>query len=146
MTERAIIAFRGAYSFLGNFYPSVVLFDGELYPTVEHAFQAAKTYDDFERHVIRLVGPPAQAKRRGRQVSLVPGWNFKRDGVMYDLVATKFSVHHDLRDRLLNTGNAHLQEGNTWGDRYWGTADGVGENKLGQILMDVRSELRRAHA
>lgn len=34
-----------------------------------------------------------------------------------------------------------LEEGNTWGDRTWGTVDGVGQNLLGHVLMTVRSVL-----
>ena len=35
-----------------------------------------------------------------------------------------------------------LVEENTWGDSFWGTVNGRGENQLGQILMDVRAKLR----
>jgi len=31
--------------------------------------------------------------------------------------------------KLLETGDAHLEEGNDWGDRYCGTVHGVGQNK-----------------
>lgn len=36
-----------------------------------------------------------------------------------------------------------IVEGNTWGDAFWGvdSRTGEGENHLGQILMQVRSEL-----
>lgn len=40
------------------------------------------------------------------------------------------------------TDDAELVEGNTWGDRYWGVVDGVGENRLGKLLMERRAELR----
>ena len=48
----------------------------------------------------------------------------------------------ELRIKLLETGNEHLEEGNTWGDRIWGTVNGVGQNRLGKILMRVREELK----
>jgi len=47
-----------------------------------------------------------------------------------------------LRKKLLATGNATLIEGNTWGDTYWGVCKGKGQNKLGKLLMELRSELR----
>ena len=54
----------------------------------------------------------------------------------------KFSQHPELAEKLLATGNAHLEEGNSWGDKVWGTVGGVGANNLGKILMRVRETLR----
>ena len=61
---------------------------------------------------------------------------------MYELCKAKFTQNEDLKEKLLATGNDILEEGNTWGDRVWGTVNGVGENRLGKILMRVREELR----
>ena len=44
---------------------------------------------------------------------------------------------------LIQTGDSVLIEGNTWGDRVWGVCNGVGENRLGRILMKIRSELNQ---
>jgi len=57
--------------------------------------------------------------------------------VMYDLVLQKFQ-YANLRKLLLDTGGQYIQEGNTWGDRFWGVCNGIGENHLGYILMKVR--------
>jgi len=38
-----INTFRGKYRFLSNFYYAEVNYEGIRYPTVEHAYQAAKT-------------------------------------------------------------------------------------------------------
>lgn len=61
---------------------------------------------------------------------------------MYEICKAKFSQNEELRNRLLATGDEQLEEGNTWGDRIWGTVNGIGENRLGNILMRVREELR----
>lgn len=61
---------------------------------------------------------------------------------MLSLVRGKFQWPN-LQEKLLATGDAYLEEGNTWGDRIWGTVDGQGENRLGQILMQVREEARQ---
>lgn len=61
---------------------------------------------------------------------------------MYEICKAKFSQNTELKKRLLSTGNEHLEEGNTWGDKIWGTVNGVGENRLGKILMRIREELR----
>jgi predicted NAD-dependent protein-ADP-ribosyltransferase YbiA (DUF1768 family) len=62
--------------------------------------------------------------------------------VMETCVRYKFSQNTDLRAELIATGDAYLEEGNSWNDRYWGVCDGQGENHLGKILMKVRAELR----
>ena len=61
---------------------------------------------------------------------------------MYDICYAKFTQNEELKSRLLATGTHLLEEGNTWGDKIWGTVDGEGENHLGKILMRVRKELR----
>lgn len=63
----------------------------------------------------------------------------------------KFSQNSDLKNILLNTGNKILTEASSY-DNIWGIGfselDAVttdpskyGENLLGKVLMDVRSEL-----
>ena len=44
-----INCFDGEYTFLSNFFPCVIKFDNNNYPSVEHAFQAAKTRDRKEQ-------------------------------------------------------------------------------------------------
>jgi predicted NAD-dependent protein-ADP-ribosyltransferase YbiA (DUF1768 family) len=63
---------------------------------------------------------------------------------MLDLLRLKFQIPC-LRDRLLATENRPLLEINEWGDTYWGVVNGVGENRLGILLEQVRTELRRQH-
>ena|SRR5664279_1068471 len=109
-----ITSFAGEYSFLSNFYPAPIVLDGEDYPSVEHAFQAAKTDDLEERRAIRETPSPVTAKHRGKRVTLCAGWNDLRFGVMEMLVRQKFMRHSALRERLLSTGDAELIEGNTW--------------------------------
>ncbi len=64
---------------------------------------------------------------------------------MHEAVLTKFTQHADLREILLGTGDAVIVE-HTANDSYWGDGgDGSGKNKLGQILMRVRDELRSGY-
>ncbi len=137
-----IDSFDGEWSFLSNFHPSEVHFDGDLYPTVEHAFQAAKTTDPTERAAIRAATTPGRAKRAGRRVALRPGWDDMRIDVMAGLLREKFS-DPTLAAALDATGDAELIEGNTWGDTFWGVCRGVGTNHLGRLLMQIRDERRR---
>ena len=61
---------------------------------------------------------------------------------MQEIVQAKFEQNPVLAKWLLNTGDAKLIEGNTWNDRYWGVCAGIGQNKLGKILMKVRDNLK----
>lgn len=138
-----IDSFRGEYEFLSNFYPSLLIVDGQPYSTIEHAFQAAKTDDPVLRENIRTASTPRDAKKLGRSVPLVADWDQKRLDVMASLVQQKFQDHRDLKLRLLFTGKKVLVEGNTWKDQFWGvTKDGDGKNHLGTILMKVRDQIR----
>lgn len=138
-----ITSFRGQYRFLSNFFPSPIEYQGKIWPTVEHAYQAARTPDRGQREKIRLARTPSIAKRLGRRVDLRPDWNEIRVGIMCDLIKLKFT-HPHLRKRLMETGTADLIEGNTWHDNFWGVCQcgkccqREGLNILGTILMQQR--------
>lgn len=133
-----ITTFRGQYRFLSNFYPSIVkLYDG-VYQTAEHAYQASKTSLPHERESIRLCRTPGRAKHMGSGVTLHENWEQTKLHMMTSIVTLKFTTHDDLTKALLATEDAHLEERNSWGDTYWGVYNGIGENHLGKILMEVR--------
>lgn len=132
----AIRQFQGQYWFLSNFYPV----PGSRF-TVEHEFQAAKAAHANERRWVLGAQSPGEAKRRGRRVVLRPDWEEIKVEVMRGFLKGKFS-QPDLREKLLATGDALLEEGNDWGDIYWGTVNGRGRNMLGKLLMEVRRRLR----
>jgi ribA/ribD-fused uncharacterized protein len=138
--------FQGPYRFLSNFYPSTIEFESLTYPTVEHAYQSAKTLDMNERKRIAALATPEEAKREGRKLALRPNWDTVKFEVMEQCVRYKFTHHPDLKQKLLDTGDAVIEEGNTWNDRIWGVYQGQGENRLGKILMKVRAEVRAAPA
>ena len=133
--------FRGEYFFLSNFYNAPVQYDEITFLNNESAFQSMKCIDREERCSFAPLDPSA-AKRKGRHVKLREDWENVKEQYMYDIVLAKFTQNSDLRAKLLATRDAYLEEGNTWGDREWGTVNGVGNNKLGKILMTVREVLR----
>jgi ribA/ribD-fused uncharacterized protein len=137
-----IESFHGEYRFLSNFWPAIVEMDGIIYPTVEHAYQAAKTFDQSARLKIQALREPGNAKRAGRRVSLRPDWEAVKLDVMLSLLRSKFT-EKSLADKLLATGEYELLEGNEWGDTFWGVCRGIGHNHLGKLLMQVRKELTR---
>jgi len=112
-----------------------------VFGTVEGAYQAAKTLDLEVRAQIAALPRPGQAKRYGRKLKVRDDWEKVKLAVMEDLLRQKFA-HPDLRQKLLDTGDAYLEESNTWGDRWWGVCDGKGQNHLGRLLMKIRNEVR----
>jgi hypothetical protein len=135
--------FSGKFRFLSNFYPAKIIYNGSEYPTSEHFFHAAKTTDNALREKISKLSTPGDAKRAGRKLIKRSDWDNMRISVMSKIVYMKFSQNHSLKQQLLDTGNDYLEEGNTWGDIFWGICDGKGENHLGLILMETREKLRK---
>lgn len=141
--DTGIRDFRGENEFLTNGFPSAIIVDGELYPSVEHAFQACKTDDPDLKKKIRDALSPRDAKKLGRSAILVQDWDQKRIDVMASLIKQKFTEHPDLKMKLLLTGKKELIQGNTKKDHFWGQdQDGIGENNLGKILMAIRDQIR----
>lgn len=139
-TQTKIDSFSGEYKFLSNFYEHPVALSDITYRCAEGAFQAQKDPSRAEEFK-DLSGK--EAKHLGRQVQLNEHWDQVRLLVMDDVLHAKFE-DAGLRQKLLDTGDAELIEGNTWGDRYWGVCGGTGENNLGKLLMELREELRDA--
>ena len=139
MNTDAIQEFTGEYFFLSNYYdPCVVHYAGYKFRNSEAAYQAAKC----PRHMwmFQMLSPDA-SKWLARKLTIRSDWEKVKTNIMYDVCWAKFTQHPELRDKLLATGTRELIEGNTWGDRVWGTVDGVGENRLGKILMKIRDKL-----
>ena len=141
--NKAITHFRGPYRWLSNFWPAKVTLDGMEFSSVEHGYQAAKTLDLDVRSRIAALTTPGEAKRMGRKLVVREGWDGMKLAVMEALLRQKFA-DADLRQKLLDTGDAYLEEGNSWGDVWYGVCNGVGENHLGRLLMAIRDDLRKA--
>jgi N-glycosidase YbiA len=132
------------YGEFSNFSPHGVFLDGKRWPTSEHYFQAQKFHDVKHREEVRRARTPMIAAQLGRdrRKKLRPDWESVKDGIMTTAVRAKFTQHKELTELLLSTGDALLVE-HTANDSYWGDGgDGHGRNRLGQILMQVRAELR----
>ena len=136
-----IDSFSDEFHFLSNFHKAPIMYKGIAYPTSEHAYQAAKCLSDNSRLNISIMKTPGETKKYGRTVSLRPDWQEVKVGIMEEIVLAKFWQNPGLRMKLLLTEDIFLEEGNTWGDTFWGTCGGVGENHLGKILMKVRERL-----
>lgn len=136
----------GDYGCFSNFSRHSIFLKGKRWPTSEHFFQAQKFRGTEHEESVRQCKKPAMAAAMGRsrKLPLRRDWESVKDQVMLEAVRAKFAQHDDLKAVLLGTGNAKLVE-KTVNDAYWGDGgDGSGKNRLGQILMQVREELRAA--
>jgi len=144
-----ILGFSGTkYRFMSNFYYSDVFYDGLLFKTSEHAYQAAKTLILEERKYIQSLSSPGDAKEEGseraKKITLRRDWNKVKIKIMTEIVAAKFNQNPKIMKQLLETGQRQLVETNTWHDNFWGDCvciecrNKIGHNHLGIILMNVR--------
>lgn len=135
----------GPYSELSNFAPYGLEADGVYWPTVEHYFQAQKFSGPQlaeYRERIRRAQSPKLAKQLGRtrSVPLRADWESVKEQIMLDALRRKFT-RPDLAELLTSTKNRPLIEAAP-DDYYWGCGrEGTGQNRLGELLMVVRSEL-----
>lgn len=149
--DRQILSFSEENRWLSNFWVAPIELEafGERhhFDSTEQLFQMAKlefaeTERDERRALfdqVATLDTPGKSKRFGRKIPNlnVDAWNLYRDRAMGLALRAKFSQHEDLRERLLELEGYYLEEGNHWGDRYWGV-DGTGENRLGKLLMALR--------
>lgn len=133
------------YGYFSNFSAHVINVDGTQWPTSEHYFQAKKFENTQYEEMIRSIEKPGDAAKLGRdrRLPLRADWEQVKDAIMYKCVRAKFTQHKDLRALLLQTGTAKIVE-HTKNDAYWADGgDGSGKNMLGQILMQIRDELKK---
>ncbi len=133
------------YGCFSNFSRHGFAIDDVYWKTSEHYFQAQK-FAGHDDHVeaMRRASTPKRAAQIGRDRArpLRKDWEEVKDAMMFDAVLAKFTAHDDIRQILLDTGDAQIVE-NAPNDYYWGCGkDGSGLNRLGEILMRVRAQLR----
>lgn len=136
--------FKGEHRFLSNFYCSRITYAKVSYPSVEHAYQAAKCDSLDDKIAISKITHPKDAKQIGKNLVLPHDWDWKRLIVMKECLELKFARKSVLSIQLLNTKDALLIEGNWWKDDFWGFCfqTNSGSNELGKLLMARRNELR----
>ena len=135
--------FQGDYRWLSNFAPCKIYYEGLVYGSVENAYQAAKTKDEAERLKISTM-TSGEAKRYSRTLTVRSDWDDIKLNVMRDLSCIKYSKEPYL-SKLVSTGDLYIQEGNRWGDKFWGVClkTGEGQNNLGLLLMDIRDKINK---
>lgn len=145
-----IVKFDGEHAFLSNFWEEPFEIGGRVVPTAEHAYQAQKAPPGHGpvKDLILKASTPGHAKRLGKRAKLRDDWETVKVPIMRKILAAKFSEGSELAAKLVATGDEHLVEGNTWGDRFWGctrepfgNGTWIGANTLGILLMERRAEL-----
>ncbi|KAA1474714.1 DUF1768-domain-containing protein [Dentipellis sp. KUC8613] len=129
-----------------NFSDHPIEYHGAIYPTSEHLFQAFKFINDHSDIAERI--RKCQTSRQAfdlahrHQADVRADWRRVNIAKMDKVLHLKFDQHPDLRQELLDTGNAPLVEASAT-DAFWGFgADGKGRNELGKALMRLRDSYR----
>lgn len=110
-----IYGFFGEFRWLSNFYPCEIEYRGIVYPSTEHAYQAAKTNDINEKQFMISLSTK-EVKKYGRRLKLSKDWNNQRIFIMHDILELKFKIV-SFRNKLIETKDLYLEETNNWG-RY----------------------------
>lgn len=138
-----ICGFKNKYTFLSNFYPVKVEYKGIIYDNAESAYQAQKCKNVNDK--AKFIGiDGATAKKLGRNIEVIDGWDSFKHQIMFEIVYQKFIQNDSIAERLIATGKEMIIETNYWHDNYWGNCecenckDISGMNNLGFILMHVR--------
>jgi N-glycosidase YbiA len=142
----AIYFYNQDYDLLNGFSANAVEVDGKLYPTVEHAYQAAKCTDLAGKEAIRQARSPLMAKQLANETYKAakrPDWDDVKLEVMERLYRLKIAQHSEVKQALLATGDQAIHE-NSPVDYFWGCGkDGTGQKShIGKLWMKIRAELR----
>lgn len=130
-----------------NFSPHPIQFEGKMYPTSEHLFQAHKflsTRPDLAERIRNAKSSRAALEEATRLRSYQrKDWFSVNISVMDEVIEAKFTQNADLKQLLLDTGDREIIEDSPV-DSFWGCgADRKGRNELGKALMRLRDKLRR---
>ena len=114
------------YGAFSNLHRRPIMFEGEMFPTSEHAYQAGKARKREVRDWLMSAPSPALLAMAAHGLyywDVSPGWSATKFDRMLDVLRAKFSQHTDFRELLLSTREARLVESATADNevnRLWG--------------------------
>jgi ribA/ribD-fused uncharacterized protein len=123
------------YAWLSNMFLTPIEYQGLIYTSVEAAYHAQKDPSQKDRFIILSA---FEARKLGNDANSIPlrgDWDKVKDSIMAELLSIKFS-DPELKAKLDATGTAELVH--TSYDTYWGMDGTMGQNKLGELIMDIR--------
>lgn len=144
-TEGPICFYEQRHYWLSNFSAFAVMYDGQLWPTSEHAYQAMKFGDGMRQEMIRRCTSAHAAMTLAREWRHyeTEDWLDVKVLIMEGICRSKMLQHEYIRKKLLKTGDRELIEASPV-DAFWGWGPNRdGRNELGKIWMRLREELRR---
>ena len=150
-SDGVVTDFRREYGFLSNLYECQIKFNGKIFDSVEHAYQATKANNPEDSEWVRSSRTPKIAKLRGNDVPLRSDWDEIKLNVMFKCVKAKFAQNSKLLFRLLQTGDLYLIAENYNHDQLYGSCrcedhcKVPGENHLGYMLMELRKRVSEAY-
>lgn len=134
--------FKDEYSWLSNFYLCLIKINSLIFPSVEHAYQSEKS-QELSWKILCQNEDASIVKKKSRKLEInLKEWNKRKLKVMEECINQKFD-QEPFKSLLLQTGEKYIQEGNYWGDEYWGVnlKTGKGLNHLGKLIMKKRDKL-----
>jgi len=151
-----VVFFYGKYHPLSQHHPCKFIIGEKVYNSAEQFMMSEKAllFNDMDAyHKIMATSDPIRQKQLGRKVRNFDErmWNGRKLGIVYDGNKAKFTQNPELKEYILNTGQAFLAEASPR-DRYWGIGFNEetalerkkdwGYNALGSILMKLRDHIR----
>lgn len=148
---------RALFGFLSNFFVCDIFIDGYVYPHSEMYYQEQKSFQSEYISYIRSNDKPSHSKYVGESSSVKHKKSFFRKNplalrfdwssdlrlnIMKKVLEAKFSQHPLLAYALLMTGDCTIIEDSN-SDFFFGYANGLGQNNLGKLLMELRTQLLR---
>lgn len=151
-TPERVCFYEQDFYVLSNFSAFRVEWEGLTFDTSEAAYHwekfaiegdeaaidiARQVYDAPSAHEAFKIAERNRSLRR-------PDWDEVKVEIMHGILRAKVDQHEYVRRKLLATGDRELVE-NSWRDDFWGWGPNRdGQNMLGKLWMQVRSELRAA--
>ena len=144
-TEKQVFFYEPDFYVLSNFSAFKLRWRMYEFDTSEAAYHWEKFPDfAFARRAIRTAPSAHEAFKLAEQYKerRRKDWDDVKVDIMRRILKAKAEQHEYVRRKLLATGDRELVE-DSWRDPYWGWGpDRDGQNMLGRLWMDVRSELR----
>ena len=143
-TGDTVTFFNWTYDPLNNWSAHRVRIWGRIFATVEHAYHYRKfreTAPEVADEILEAPSPwAAMAIDRAHSLKRRPDWHDAKAEIMRELLRAKLAQNEDVRECLKATGAKTIVENSPW-DNFWGCgADGKGENTMGKLWMELRSE------